>query len=92
MFRREVEGDTVTGITQERLPGCHGLKNAGFSLFSEIVLNATKPRHEADQAFGYVHIEVVAERHGAVGAAEANKSVMNAAKSSSVRVKACRSI
>ena len=51
----------MTGIAQERLPGRHGLKNAGFSLFAEIVLNATKPRHETDEAFGHVRIEFVAD-------------------------------
>jgi len=51
----------VTGIARGRLPGRRGSKDAGFSFFTEIVLNATKPRHEADQAFGHVRIEVVAD-------------------------------
>ena len=54
---REVEGDPVIGIAQERLAARHRLENARFALLPEVVFNAAEPCDQADHAFGHVRVE-----------------------------------
>jgi hypothetical protein len=57
---REVERDAMAWVAKKSLPRGHRLKDAGFSLLAEIVLDATKVSYQTCDALGHVGIEVVA--------------------------------
>lgn len=67
MFRGEVESDAVSAIPQEGLPRGHVFQMPRFSLLAEILFDAAQPGREADDAFGQMGVEVVADDLPACG-------------------------
>src|SRR3954451_24588924 len=76
---REVEGDPMIGVTQERLACRHRLENAGFSLLAEVMFDATEFCDQAGHAFSDMWVLRLSQTtsHRAVGGAEANSVSRN---------------
>jgi hypothetical protein len=87
MLGREVEGDAVVAIAQERLGCHHRLEDAGFSFLTQIFVDAAKVRHQADHPLGHVGVEIVADDLPRCRRwRQANRLSRNDTKSASVRV------
>src|SRR5438128_11245019 len=61
MFGREVEGDAMVWLAQERLTGGLGSKHTGLAFDAEVALEAAVVGNEADDGLGEVNVEIVAD-------------------------------
>ena len=61
MFGREVEGDAMVWLAQERLTGGLGSKHTGLAFDAEVALEAAVVGNEADDGLGEVDVEIVAD-------------------------------
>src|ERR1700682_3209942 len=61
MLGREVEGDAMVRLAQECLTGNLGSKHTGLAFDAEVALEAAMAGNEADDGFGEVNGEIVAD-------------------------------
>ena len=61
MLGREVEGDAMVRLAQECLTGELGSKHTGLAFDAEVALEAAMAGNEADDGFGEVNVEIVAD-------------------------------